>query len=239
MGRSIRASAIPLLALGKAGTNRVQGISPPAAGSTRTTHSLHHARMNRRDHLLASWHAACGLAAWTLTSSSLAAPSLTATPAAGQGRVLLLRHAKAPGTFDPPGFQLGDCRTQRNLDAEGRAQARRLGDWCRQRGLVMASVRSSPWCRCLETAELAFGRAAPWADLGSPVNLSPAQRARQLAVLRQELAAVTAQGGLHVWVTHMFVQDALTGHSTASGEGLLIQHTAVDQVAVLETWTFD
>ena len=194
--------------------------------------------MNRRAHLLASWHAACGLAAWALAPNSLAAPRLAARPAPGDGRVLLLRHARAPGTFDPPGFQLGDCRTQRNLDAEGRAQARRLGEWCRQRSLVVDSVRSSPWFRCMETANLAFGRADPWADLGSPVNLTAAQRARQLTALRHELAAVTAQGGLQVWVTHMFVQDALTGQSTASGEGLLIQHTAADQVSVLETWTF-
>jgi hypothetical protein len=60
-----------------------------------------------------------------------------------------------------------------------------------------------------------------------------------MAALRYELAAATAQGGLHAWVTHMFVQDALTGQSTASGEGLLIQHRADDQVAVLDTWTFD
>ena len=43
------------------------------------------------------------------------------------GVVALFRHALAPGTFDPPGFRLGDCGTQRNLNDEGRAQARRIG----------------------------------------------------------------------------------------------------------------
>ena len=41
------------------------------------------------------------------------------------GVVIAFRHALAPGTFDPPEFRLGDCRTQRNLSDGGRAQARR------------------------------------------------------------------------------------------------------------------
>jgi hypothetical protein len=73
--------------------------------------------------------------------------------------VVAFRHALAPGTFDPPGFRLGDCSTQRNLNDEGRAQSRRLGAWFTERGLQPAAVRSSPWCRCIDTARLAFGQA--------------------------------------------------------------------------------
>ena len=49
------------------------------------------------------------------------------------GVVALFRHALAPGTFDPPGFRLGDCGTQRNLNDEGRTQARRIGEWFQTR----------------------------------------------------------------------------------------------------------
>jgi len=35
------------------------------------------------------------------------------------GHVALIRHALAPGNFDPAGFRLDDCSTQRNLSAEG------------------------------------------------------------------------------------------------------------------------
>ena len=76
------------------------------------------------------------------------------------GVVLAFRHAMAPGTFDPPGFVLEDCRTQRNLSDEGRAQAARIGQWFREQGLTPARVRSSPWCRCLDTARIAFGTEA-------------------------------------------------------------------------------
>ena len=42
-----------------------------------------------------------------------------------EGRaVLMLRHALAPGTGDPANFDVDDCSTQRNLNAEGREQAR-------------------------------------------------------------------------------------------------------------------
>jgi 8-oxo-(d)GTP phosphatase len=70
------------------------------------------------------------------------------------GTLLLLRHALAPGTGDPPGFVLGDCSTQRNLSDAGREQARALGERLRQAGIVQARIYSSRWCRCMETAEL-------------------------------------------------------------------------------------
>lgn len=140
------------------------------------------------------------------------------------GVVLALRHALAPGTFDPPNFRLGDCATQRNLNDEGRAQARALGERLRAAGLVPAAVRSSPWCRCLETAELAFGRGVePWAALGSPRAGSERSNADALTALRQALAAATRRPGrFEAWVTHMFVLNDLVGGGVASGEGLVL-----------------
>jgi phosphohistidine phosphatase SixA len=192
--------------------------------------------MNRRTHLLTGWRAACGWVAFGWVARATGAPA--PRPAPGDGRVLLLRHARAPGTFDPPGFRLGDCSTQRNLDAEGRAQAQAVGRWFERHGQVVERVRSSPWCRCMETAQLAFGRVEAWDALGSPVNLSLDQKRRQVVALTQALGEVKAQGGLHVWVSHMFVQEDLTGQSTPAGEGLLIQATEGGPPAVMGTWRF-
>jgi hypothetical protein len=139
------------------------------------------------------------------------------------GVVIAFRHALAPGTFDPPGFRVGDCSTQRNLNDEGRAQARRLGAWFRERGLAPARVRSSPWCRCVDTAELAFTRAETWAALGSPRAGTEETNARALAELRSALAAVArTPGRFEAWVTHMFVLSALVGQNSSSGEGLVL-----------------
>jgi phosphohistidine phosphatase SixA len=68
--------------------------------------------------------------------------------------VLLMRHASAPGVGDPPNYTLDDCKTQRNLDTEGRRQAAVVGDWLRKQGVQSANVFSSLWCRCKETAAL-------------------------------------------------------------------------------------
>ena len=160
-----------------------------------------------------------------------AEPDIAALLTAGQC-VMAFRHALAPGTFDPPEFRVDDCRTQRNLNQEGRTQARRMGQWFQARQLAPVRVRSSPWCRCVETAELAFGRAERWDLLGSPRGSSDAVNARRLPGLRAALAAVPA-GQFEVWVTHMYVLSDLAGTGTTSGEGLLLQADRAGAVQVI------
>jgi broad specificity phosphatase PhoE len=74
----------------------------------------------------------------------------------GAGHVLLIRHAATdPGIGDPPGFQLGQCGTQRNLSERGRREAQALGVAMQAGGVTVGPVWSSRWCRCLDTARLA------------------------------------------------------------------------------------
>ncbi len=138
------------------------------------------------------------------------------------GAVLLIRHALAPGIGDPDGFRLDDCATQRNLNDEGRQQARAIGGWLRARGIEHARVYSSQWCRCLETAALL--------DLG-PVTELPAlnsfferrqDREPILAALREFLATQPRDGGLLVLVTHQVTISAVSGTFADSGTGVLM-----------------
>ena len=69
------------------------------------------------------------LAPLALCARSVYADDATAAALRRGGLVAAFRHATAPGTFDPPGFKLDDCSTQRNLSDDGRAQARRIGAW--------------------------------------------------------------------------------------------------------------
>lgn len=150
------------------------------------------------------------------------------------GVVALFRHALAPGTFDPPGFRLGDCGTQRNLNDEGRAQARRIGEWFRARQLQPEKVLSSPWCRCIDSATLAFGAPQVWAALGSPRGYSETTGERHLRELRQALAATSARNGrFEVWFSHMFVQSDLARDSTSSGDALILRASRGGEVQVL------
>ena len=48
-------------------------------------------------------------------------------PAQDGDKVILIRHAKAPGGGDPEGFKIGDCKTQRNLDETGIRQSKKIG----------------------------------------------------------------------------------------------------------------
>jgi broad specificity phosphatase PhoE len=135
------------------------------------------------------------------------------------GQILLLRHATAPGTYDPPGFKVDDCSTQRNLDETGRAEARRLGEALKARGVPLGRVLSSRWCRCLETAKLAFGRVEPWPALDS---LRRGDEDRRVEEVRR-LASQPFTGPNIVLVTHQFNISAVTGlRSIASGETIVL-----------------
>jgi broad specificity phosphatase PhoE len=131
------------------------------------------------------------------------------------GAVVIVRHSYAPGAFDPPDARLEDCSTQRNLDAAGRAQARRIGDAFRQHGVTVGSVLSSPRCRCLETARLAFGKAESWLPLQGALRDADVRR-RLVAEIQARIAA-HRDGPPLVLVTHGSVVTDLTGLDVRMG----------------------
>jgi broad specificity phosphatase PhoE len=139
----------------------------------------------------------------------------------GGGHVVLMRHAiTTPGVGDPAGFRLDDCPSQRNLTDAGRDDARRIGAAFRSREVPVGQVLSSRWCRCLETARLAFGRVEPWDALDSIFEDRHRERERTEA-LRQVLRAPPTDGTL-VLVTHGANIVALTGVSPAPAEFLVL-----------------
>ena len=140
------------------------------------------------------------------------------------GSVVVLRHSYAPGTFDPPDARLEDCSTLRNLDESGQAQARRVGEAFRQNGIAVGAVLSSPRCRCLDTARLAFGQAQSWMVLQGALN-DVERRQRQLAEIKQAIAA-HRDGPPMVLVTHGSVVSDLTGLSIPMGAFVVLRRAA-------------
>ena len=111
-----------------------------------------------------------------------------------------MRHAvTTPGVGDPPGFRLDDCSTQRNLTDSGRQDAKRVGAAFRARGIAVERVLTSPWCRCIETANLAFGKAETSTAL-SNLFTHPENRDRQVREMKQLVDAPKA--GNRVLVSH-------------------------------------
>jgi len=151
------------------------------------------------------------------------AASLPLNELAQPGRVLMLRHALAPGIGDPPGFRIGDCATQRNLDATGRAQASRLGERLRAAGVSRARIYSSQWCRTLETARLlGLGPVTELPALNSFFERA-ADRDANVAAVRAFIARLPADGAPVILVTHQVTISAVTGEYADSGGGTILQ----------------
>ena len=147
------------------------------------------------------------------------------------GHVALLRHAiTTAGVGDPPGMRLDDCRTQRNLTEEGRRHARQVGEAFRARGVVVEQVLSSPWCRCIETARLAFGAHEVWQPLGNLYG-RPEHRARQVSEMQRLVAAPRRAGNL-VLVSHGSTISALTGVVVDTAELVVITPDGAGHFAV-------
>lgn len=160
----------------------------------------------------------------TLLAGELwAADALPLAELAKPGRVLMLRHAYAPGTGDPPNFRLDDCTTQRNLDARGRAQAAALGERLAQAGIARAKVYSSQWCRCMETARLLNAGAVEALPALNSFYERDGERAARVAALRRFLATLPADGPPVILVTHQFTINAFTDAGTPSGGGSVFQ----------------
>src|SRR5262245_17850501 len=152
------------------------------------------------------------------------------------GAVVVLRHSYAPGAFDPPDARLEDCSTQRNLDESGRAQATRVGEAFRRNGIAVGTILSSPRCRCLDTARLAFGQVQAWAPLGGALRDEDLRR-RQVAEIQKRIAA-HRDGPPLVLVTHGSVVTDVTGLSIRMGEFVVLRpgadgrHTVAGQLYV-------
>ena len=141
------------------------------------------------------------------------------------GLVVLIRHASTgPGLGDPPGFRLGDCSTQRNLSEAGREESRRIGARFKAEGVAVQEVLTSPWCRCRETALLAFGRAEDWEPLSSFFEL-PHREPELTERVRKRIASYQRRrtAGNVVMVTHNVNIAALSRHSVAPGEMVLMR----------------
>ena len=137
------------------------------------------------------------------------------------GHAILIRHAIAPGTGDPPGFVLGDCSTQRNLSEEGREQSRRIGAAVRAAGIAVDRVLSSRWCRSLDTARLlGLGPVEPFPALDSFFSDGRAGPAR-VAAIADAIAGIGDR--TVVMVTHQVNITALTGVFPDSGEMVVVR----------------
>ena len=133
-------------------------------------------------------------------------------------KIIFIRHALAPGNGDPENFILEDCSTQRNLNERGREQSKNIGNFFRNKNISIEKVLSSEWCRCKDTARLAFDNFETFNALNSFYDERFAMnRSNQLKNLKVFINKWNSDSNL-VIVTHYVVISALLNRGTSSGE---------------------
>ena len=134
------------------------------------------------------------------------------------GNLIFIRHAYAPGGGDPDHFDINDCSTQRNLSEDGRQQAKNIGNYFKANLIPIDKVISSEWCRCKETAEIAFEKFETNNFLNSFFSEKFSKnRIKQIKDLKKFINEWDGKKNL-VFVTHYVVISEALNYAPSSGE---------------------
>jgi len=134
------------------------------------------------------------------------------------GYLIFIRHAYAPGGGDPNDFDINDCLTQRNLSDTGREQSKKIGNFFIKNKIQIDQVISSEWCRCKETAKIAFEKFEIKNFLNSFFSEKFAKnKSSQIKDLKEYVNNWNSNKNL-VLVTHYVVISEALNYAPDSGE---------------------
>ena len=134
------------------------------------------------------------------------------------GKLIFIRHAYAPGSGDPKNFNLNDCSTQRNLSDEGRTQSKKIGNFFEINNISIGKIYSSEWCRCKETAEIAFKNFETKFFLNSFFSTKFSVNRKQQVIDFNKFLKTWDQKQNIIFVTHYVVISELLNYAPSSGE---------------------
>ena len=133
-------------------------------------------------------------------------------------KLIFIRHAYAPGNGDPAGFNLNDCSTQRNLSDDGRKQAQRIGEFFTKNKIEIDKVLSSEWCRCKETAKIAFKNYSTNSFLNSFYSSKFSKnKDKQVKAFNYYIKNLEIEKNL-IFVTHYVFISEVLNYGPSSGE---------------------
>ncbi len=134
------------------------------------------------------------------------------------GKLIFIRHAYAPGSGDPNNFNLNDCSTQRNLSDDGRKQAKYIGKFFKENKIKIDKVLSSEWCRCKETAKIAFKNFSTNSFLNSFYSYKfTKNKIKQINALNDYVNKFKSNKNL-VLITHYVLISEVLNYGPSSGE---------------------
>ncbi len=135
-----------------------------------------------------------------------------------EDNIIFIRHAIAPGNGDPPNFDISNCSTQRNLSKDGELQALKIGEFFKKNDIKFTKVLSSEWCRCKDTAKIAFGNYETKNFLNSFYDERFSEnKDKQISDFKKFIRNWNKTGNL-VLVTHYVVIFEILDLTTRSGE---------------------
>ena len=138
------------------------------------------------------------------------------------GKLIFIRHAYAPGSGDPQNFNLNDCSTQRNLNEGGREQSKNIGNLFSRNNIKIDNVYSSEWCRCKETASIAFEKFETKNFLNSFYSAQfEKNRKKQIKDFKDFLEKWNKKDNL-IFVTHYVVISEILNYAPSSGEVIIV-----------------
>lgn len=140
------------------------------------------------------------------------------------GFIFYVRHGEATVGEDQPNLNFQNCLTQRNLSEMGRKQATYYGEILRYLSIPISyPIITSPFCRTIETAQMAFGsgnvKVDPfWNEIYKlSGNLVSEERKRTLDNLQSVLEIQPEEGMNKVIMAHGFPKGIGLGQISNMG----------------------
>ena len=149
------------------------------------------------------------------------------------GKLIFIRHAYAPGGGDPENLSLDDCATQRNLSKSGQIQAMKIGNFFIENQIEIKKIYSSEWCRCKETASIAFQNFEIKSFLNSFFSSKFAHNRQKQVIEFEKFLKNWDQKKNLIFVTHYVVISEILDYAPASGE-IVISNKDLKIVDTLE-----
>jgi len=140
------------------------------------------------------------------------------------GLVVLMRHASV-GERRSEGHSLirePSCLRERNLSPKGRDEASQIGRILTSKGIPIKAVLASPYCRTVETANLAFGKAEPAAFLSLLEVMDQSQVEASSDMLSRRIGSHAGNENL-IMVTHEPNIAAISFESVEKGSFLVLK----------------
>lgn len=144
------------------------------------------------------------------------------------GYVIFFRHAATDHSQkDTDLNNPTNCASQRHLSEHGKEQARTIGEGFKSNNIPVGDVFTSQFCRCSNTAKIAFGKAQTTIDITSIQGVTPEERLRRIAVIRKMLNTFPSTPGTNtVLVAHKWMFKEASGHALSEGEAAIFKPQA-------------